>query len=83
MGPLDQDLIDTMNGMVELMREMGWDQDTDDQLRMRIVGHNLRGIAEMFMIAAEKDIQLDFNQLALGMLGTADWLLETLPTMED
>lgn len=83
MGPLDQDLQETMSSMVEIMREMGWDQDTDDQLRMRIVGHNLRGMAEMFMVAHEKEIQLNCQQLALGMLGTADWLMETLPVMED
>lgn len=58
---------------------------TSDQLRMAIVGKNLRGMVNMLLVAAEKpdEIKVDYHQMALGILGTVDFLTETLPDLDN
>ena len=57
---------------------------TLDQLRMAIVATNLKGLVNAILMADEKpdEVRMDFKQLALGILGTIDFLTETLPSLE-
>lgn len=83
MDNLDQDLDQTMDALFSILKEHVGCNDTDDQLRLRIVGHNLRALAQVLMIAdGNPDIGLNLKQVILGILGTSDWALKNIPALE-
>lgn len=50
---------------------------TPDQIKLLIAATNLQSISNTFLLADERpDIQLNLKQVALGILGTKDWLEE-------
>lgn len=80
--PLDQELADTMDTIFNYIKTLPDNQDTDDQLRLRVVAHNLRALAQVFMMCEEdKDFEVIPTQVALGLLGTAAWALDSLPIL--
>jgi len=57
---------------------------TPDQLRMAIVGMNLRALVHTLLTADSEDaIKIDFKQVALGILGTVDFLEADLPSLDE
>lgn len=45
-------------------------------LKARIIANHLRGLVNVLLLADERDAELevDFKQLSLGLLATADWI---------
>ncbi len=84
---LDIGLGEAMDVAFELIKWNPQNKDTDDQLRMRIVAHNLHALAQVLLIAddhqGEGDISLNIKQLVLGLLGTSDWLIANIPQLEE
>lgn len=58
---------------------------TPEQLRLMIVSTNLESLAKTFLIADNQPdtISLDLKKVALGLLGTADWIKDGLDGMGD
>ena len=83
--PLDMDLNESMDVMFELIKENPQNTDTDDQLRLRLVASNLRALANVVLIADSKpnEFSLNLKQVALGILGTSDWIYDHIPELED
>lgn len=55
-------------------------QLTPDQLRIWIAATNLKGLVNVILMSQNsEEIELDLNQLALGLLGTIDWMLQGVP----
>lgn len=84
-GPLDEELGQAMDVAFELISTNPSNRDNDDQLRSRIVAHNLRALATVILIADDHadSVQVNLKQFALSLLGTSDWLLKHLPELED
>lgn len=53
---------------------------TPEQIKLMIVATNLQSIAKTFLLADSHPdkVQLNLKQVALGILGTQDWLKEGL-----
>lgn len=71
--PIDENLINTMNHYLAIAKAVD-PNHSEDWYRRKIVATNLKGLANMLLEAHENKIPADFQQLALGLLGTADWL---------
>lgn len=58
---------------------------SEDQLKIKIVATNLRALVNTFLLAADhpEKIEVNFKQVALGILGTIDFLEEGLPELEE
>ena len=58
---------------------------TTDQLKMKIVSTNLKALANTFLKASDHPevITMNFMQVALGILGTVDFLEDDLPEIGD
>lgn len=58
---------------------------TEEQLKMKIVATNLKALVNTFLVAAEHPDEVDLNlqQVALGLLGTVDFLEEDLPEIDE
>lgn len=82
-SPLDTELYDTMEAVFQIIKGNPENRDTDDQLRMRIVASNLKALSSVLLLASRPDIQLDVNKVALGLLGTADFLINHLPEIDE
>lgn len=83
-GALDSDLAEAMDFAYELISSNPSNKDSADQLRMRIVAHNLRALATVILMGDDNpEIQVNLKQVVLGLLGTSDWLFAHLPELED
>lgn len=83
-SPLDIGLGEAMDMAFELISAHLDSHDTPDQLRMRIVAHNLKALAQVLLIADDhpEQVQLNLKQVVLGILGTSDWLIAHLPEVD-
>lgn len=82
--PLDMELDETMETVFQIIKENPDNKDSDDQLRMRIVASNLRALSTVLLLADSRpDMGLDVKKVALGLLGTSDFLLKSLPELEE
>lgn len=80
---LDAELGQAMDFMYELISATPENHDTPDQLRMRIVASNLSAVANLLLVADERpEIGINMKRVVLGILGTADWLVKTLPDLD-
>lgn len=71
--PIDENLINIMDYYLA-MAKVTDPNHSDDWYKRKIVANNLKGLANVILEAHEHDIEADYQQLALGLLGTADWL---------
>lgn len=56
---------------------------TPDQIKLMILATNLGSIANTFLLAdSNPEVKLNLKQLALGILGTQDWITEGFETSE-
>ena len=62
---------------------VGGETYTPEQIKLMIASTNLESLAKTFLIADDKpdEVTLNLKQVALGLLGTADWLKENLSGM--
>lgn len=82
--PLDAELDETMEMVFDIIKANPENTDTDDQLRMRIVASNLRALSTVLLMADENpNIGLDIKKVALGLLGTSDFIVKHLPEIEE
>lgn len=82
-GPLDEELISIMTHLFNIIRPAEKNL-TDAELRCLIVATNLRGLAESMLNANDHDDDVNLPRIALGLLGTADWLKGDLePTTDE
>lgn len=52
---------------------------TPEQLKLMIVATNLESLANTFLLADEaNEVDLDLKKVALGLMGTSDWVKEGL-----
>lgn len=58
---------------------------TPAQIKLMIVATNLESLAKTFLLAddAPDEIELNLKQVALGLLGTSDWVKEGLEVVQD
>lgn len=84
-NPLDLEIVETMDSAFDILFNHPGCVDSADQLRLRIVAHNLKAFAEYLLIADNHPdlIKLDTKKLVLGILGTSDWMLKHLPDLPD
>ena len=84
-NPLDIEVGETMDAAFQILRDLPDCPDSSDQLRMRIAAHNLRALAQVILIADSNPeaITANLKQVALGLLGTSDWMLKYLPELPD
>lgn len=82
---LDIGLGEAMDVTFEILSALPANHDTPDQLRSRIVAHNLRALATVILMADDHQdtIQINLKQVVLGLLGTSDWLMKHLPALEE
>lgn len=54
---------------------------TADQIRLMIIATNMQSLANTFLLADNNPeaVNLNLKQVALGLLGTKDWIMENLP----
>jgi hypothetical protein len=59
---------------------IGGNTYTPEQIKLMIVATNLESLAKTFLFADDKpeEITLNLKQVALGLLGTSDWVKEGL-----
>src|ERR1700745_1631685 len=83
-APLDIGLGEAMDVAYEMLVGHIDNHDTPDQLRMRIVAHNLRALAQVLLIADDNPdvVAINLKQVVLGILGTSDWLIANLPSLD-
>lgn len=81
---LDIGLGEAMDVAFDLISDHLDNHDTPDQLRMRIVAHNLNALAQVLLIADDnpEQIQINLKQVVLGILGTSDWIMKYLPELD-
>lgn len=81
---LDVGLGEAMDVAFELISTHLQNHDSPDQLRLRIVAHNLNALAQVLLIADDhpEEIQLNIKQVVLGILGTSDWIMDHLPEID-
>jgi hypothetical protein len=72
--PLDEELMQTMDLIYKVIKERGVDH-TDAEIRCMVVATNLRGFAQALLITDDVGGGVDLKRAALGLLGTADWLM--------
>lgn len=83
-NPLDEELYSAMDDVFEMIKGNLANRDTDDQLKRRIVYHNLNALAQVILLAdANPEMTLDLKRVALGILGTADWIAKGLPELPE
>ena len=84
-APLDLEVGRTMDAAFEILSSLPDCPDNPEQLRMRIVAHNLRALAQVILVADDRpdDVSINVKQFALGLFGTSDWLLKYLPEIPD
>lgn len=81
---LDENLGEAMDVTFEIISTLDANLDTPDQLRMRIVAHNLKAISQVILMADDNpQIEMNLKQLTLAILGTSDWLFKFLPELEE
>lgn len=80
MNTLDEQMEKTMDSLFTTIKWHPMNTLTDDQLRMKIVACNLKGLVQVLLRTDEDpEYTLDFKTLALGLLGTVSWLESTIP----
>lgn len=62
---------------------IGADVYSPEQIKLMIISTNLQSLAKTFLIADSKpdEIMLNLKQIALGLLGTSDWVKKGLETV--
>lgn len=82
---LDQELIAAMEMVFKLIKASPENKDSDEQLKMRIVASNLKALADIFLMADSKpeEVEVDYKRVALGLLGTSDYLIKDLPEIDE
>lgn len=82
LDPLDLELPETMTSMFKILFEMEGCPDNTDQLKLRIAGHNLRALAQVLLMAdSNPEFGINLKQVVLALLGTSDWMLQDLPSL--
>jgi hypothetical protein len=84
LDPLDLELAETMDSAYALLRDMADCPDNDEQLKLRIAGHNLRALSQVLLMAdSHPDFGVNLKQVVLALLGTSDWMLRDLPELPE
>jgi len=72
----DSDIRDVLDETFQAALKIGSDH-TPDQLKLMIIATNLEALAKTFLLADDhEEVTLDLKQVALGLLGSKDWLSE-------
>lgn len=82
---LDQDLDEAMDIAFETIMSLQPKLLSPDQVRMSIVGHNLRALANVLLIgdANPEEYQINIKQTILGLLSASEWLMKSLPNLDN
>lgn len=79
--PFDQFIYDTLEETYQkaLLIE---NECTPEQIRLMIIATSLQSMAKTFLLADSypSSVKLNLKQVALGCLGTYDWVENSLPT---
>lgn len=75
----DQEMYKILNDTFKAALLLG-SSHSPEQIKLMIVATNLESLASMFLLADESPelAQLDFKKVALGLMGTGDWVREGL-----
>lgn len=74
----DEEIHDLLETAFQSALIIGGDSYTPEQIKLMIVATNLESLAKTFLVADSKpdEITLNLKQVALGLLGTSDWVKE-------
>lgn len=84
-GNFDIEIHDLLEAAFQAALVIGAGSYTPEQIKLMIVATNLQSLANTFLMADSKpdDITLNLKQVALGLLGTSDWVKEGLGSVVD
>lgn len=76
--PFDVEIRDILEDTYKKATLINDGQYTPEQLKLMILATNLQSLANTFLLADSdpEKIQLNLKQVALGILGSADWIKE-------
>ena len=76
----DVEIRNLLNTAFQSALIIGGDAYSPEQIKLMIVATNLESLAKTFLLADDKpdEITLNLKQVALGLLGTSDWVKEGL-----
>lgn len=76
----DEEMRDLLEGTFREALDIGGQIYSPEKIKLMIMATNLDSLAKLFLIADSKpdEVTLDLKQVALRILGTADWIKEGL-----
>lgn len=82
---LDVEIYDLLENAFQAALLIGGSTYSREQIKLMIVSTNLESLAKTFLIADDKpdEVTLNLKQVALGLLGTSDWVKEGLGAVTD
>lgn len=80
----DTEIHDLLESAFQAALIIGSGVYTPEQIKLMIVSTNLESLARTFLLADDKpdEITLNLKQVALGLLGTSDWVKEGLDPIQ-
>lgn len=78
-APFDEEIATMLEGAFRQALVIGGDAYSDDHIRLLILTTHLKSVVKVFLEAdTNPDLQLDLKKVALGMLGSIDWIEQGL-----
>lgn len=81
----DEEIRDLLETAFQAALVIGSGTYTPEQIKLMIISTNLQSLAKTFLVADDKpdEITLNLKQVALGLLGTSDWVKEGLEVITE
>lgn len=81
----DQEIRDLLEEAFQAALLVGGGTYSPEQIKLMIVATNMQSLAKTFLVADSKpdEITLNLKQVALGILGTSDWIKEGLEVVNE
>ena len=82
--PFDVEIRDILEDTYKKATILNDGQFTPDQLKLMILATNLQSLANTFLLADKSpgEVKMDLKKVALGILGTHDWIQEGFTNRE-